>query len=127
MSTLALRNYGLVLPSNYVSIEKDEMEYIDGGFQMKTSTAIYALEAIVAIVTLGFGIGKSIKDFVANYSKVTGKARIVKIVTKFGLAKEIGEKIAGTVLTLLGLSIPVAICHALDFYDKDGFNGYITF
>jgi len=29
--TLALRNYGLVLPKNYVSIEKDEMEYIDGG------------------------------------------------------------------------------------------------
>ena len=24
-------NYGLVLPKNYVSIEKDEMEYIDGG------------------------------------------------------------------------------------------------
>jgi len=24
MSTLAMRNYGLVLPKNYVSIEKDE-------------------------------------------------------------------------------------------------------
>jgi len=28
---LTMRNYGLVLPKNYVSIEKDEMEYIDGG------------------------------------------------------------------------------------------------
>jgi len=33
--TLALRNYGLVLPKNYVSIEKDEMEYIDGGWDIK--------------------------------------------------------------------------------------------
>ena len=30
--TATMRNYGLVLPKNYVSIEKDEMEYIDGGW-----------------------------------------------------------------------------------------------
>jgi len=34
--TLTMRNYGLVLPKNYVSIEKDEMEYIDGGIYSKT-------------------------------------------------------------------------------------------
>lgn len=32
MSTLALRNYGLVLPKNYVSIDEAEMEYINGGW-----------------------------------------------------------------------------------------------
>jgi len=33
--TLTMRNYGLLLPKNYVSIEKDEMEYIDGGQVIK--------------------------------------------------------------------------------------------
>ena len=28
------RNYGLVLPKNYVSIEKDEIEYIGGGIKI---------------------------------------------------------------------------------------------
>ncbi len=31
MSTLAMKNYGLVLPKNYVSINEEEMRYIDGG------------------------------------------------------------------------------------------------
>ncbi len=29
-----MRNYGLVLPKNYVSINETEMEYIDGGLQI---------------------------------------------------------------------------------------------
>ena len=31
MTLTMRRNYGLVLPKNYVYIEKDEMEYFDGG------------------------------------------------------------------------------------------------
>lgn len=32
--TMAMRNYGLVLPKNYVSINETEMEYIDGGVKV---------------------------------------------------------------------------------------------
>jgi len=38
--TLTMRNCGLVLPKNYVSIEKDEVEYIDGGVYIKTISYI---------------------------------------------------------------------------------------
>jgi len=54
--TLALRNYGLVLPKNYVSIEKDEMEYIDGGGTVDIYFSSRAI-AIILTYTISFAVG----------------------------------------------------------------------
>jgi len=48
--TLAMKNYGLVLPKNYVSIEKDEMEYIDGGIAFSRSWIAIGVDLIALAV-----------------------------------------------------------------------------
>ena len=87
--TLTMRNYGLVLPTNYVSIEKDEMEYIDGGATWWQKTLVGA--AIVAagvglVVALSYGqiwLASTImkKTFSAVVKKI-GVKGVVKIVGK---------------------------------------------
>jgi len=55
-------NYGLVLPKNYVSIEKDEMEYIDGGWSItiNRTTVGQALMAVYGLASaFSFFTGKT--------------------------------------------------------------------
>ena len=50
MSTFVLRReYNLQLPNNYVEIDRDEMEYVDGGGSVTLSISVAAL--------IGMGVG----------------------------------------------------------------------
>lgn len=87
MSTLALRNYSLVLPSNYVSIEKDEMEYIDGGkYQTyKGWDAYRELSCMIANTFAWGGVSASlVKACLATAS--TGIGLIIAVACALGFA-----------------------------------------
>lgn len=47
MSAFVLeRKYALQLPTSYVDIDKDEMEYVDGGFYVSNSKILWFLDAL---------------------------------------------------------------------------------
>jgi len=79
--TLTMRNYGLVLPKNYVSIEKDEMEYIDGGgfvgFTIHLPQWLVNLGAWAAAAYVGGNIGFRLLP----YAKTPQTAGVVALVT----------------------------------------------
>ena len=51
MSAFVLnREYALQLPNNYVEIDRDEMEYVDGGFSMPRGAVAFAID-LIAVAT----------------------------------------------------------------------------
>ena len=62
MSTFVLnRNYALQMPSSYVDIDRDEMEYVDGGLSISRNVFRYTVTAtvIAACAFLGGGFAVS--------------------------------------------------------------------
>lgn len=76
MSTLALkREYKLVMPSNYIDIDRNEMEYVDGGATTtQTGTAKY-------LKTLAGGLMASWTSLAGGY----GYGAAVSVATVAGL------------------------------------------
>jgi hypothetical protein len=120
MSTLALRNYGLVLPSNYVSIEKDEMEYIDGG---SVSRALgYLWDAGVLIVGLA-GMASVWAKGVGFFAGLTVKAAVAG--AKFALMTGtfVGPGIVtalAALATLAAIVVPIVGCVASGYLNQIG-------
>jgi len=83
MSAFVLeRKYALQLPHSYVDIDRDEMEYIDGGDTVGDMAALTAALAACAAVFIGYGALSVVKR---NH-----------IASKFG----VGIAIFGTVVVI---------------------------
>ncbi|MDY2632284.1 class IIb bacteriocin, lactobin A/cerein 7B family [Clostridium sp.] len=82
MSTFVLkREYALQLPNNYVEIDRDEMEYVDGG----EITIAAAIAMIGGLIAAGYGtinIGKECGTYVYN----NGGARNGSMMKTFKIA-----------------------------------------
>ena len=79
MSAFALnRNYELILPEGYVSVENEEMEYVDGGGfyisnrNLKNVLAACALNPI-GTTLLAFGYWKAVGFISAKFGLLCGK------------------------------------------------------
>ncbi len=129
MKKLQNKGKNLELPVNYVEVERDEMKTIDGGykFDLSRSTVAYGADVAIAIASFGVGSFKTIKSYLAKKGKTSGTQVIVKIATKAGIAKEIANKFASAMSTVLNFSIGYGIAYLADRFDKTGLNGRVQF
>jgi len=94
--TLAMRNYGLVLPKNYVSIEKDEMEYIDGGGTDWGFCGVITFSISRSVMIAAIGIGATAAAIVClSAASITGGVAVTLI---SGIAALIASVIASGIL-----------------------------
>lgn len=84
--------YAMKYPSNYVVMDNEEMEYLDGGFSISISKSVfkYTVTAVVVAGCIALGGGLSVaglKTVLASYSMKTKLiAALVKGIGKLGIA-----------------------------------------
>jgi len=111
--TLTMRNYGLVLPKNYVSIEKDEMEYIDGGIYLSRITCL----TLASAAGIGCALGKAGIQAISAYLVAKGTTLAAKVIAMASSLGPVGTIIAavGTVIIasqIISFMIPVVVAIA---------------
>lgn len=95
MSTFVLdRRYALQMPNNYVDIDQEEMEYIDGGWA-------WWQKALVATAIAAAGVGLIVA---LSYGQIWLAAKIMKMTFSVAVSK---LKIAG-VATIVGASTGIS-------------------
>jgi len=136
MSTFVLRReFALQMPTNFVDIDMDEMEYIDGGWQVCTvETAGYWIDGAIIALSYAMGLGSAVSAIRAGGAAFAKK---VGIRTARRMAEEAFRKAcwflsAGTIynmvdfaLTVSGASIGGIEASFVDRIDKNRYNGYI--
>ena len=110
MTLTMRRNYGLVLPKNYVSIEKDEMEYIDGGWGVPNWVVGGTINLAISAACGGIGATLTVysKRCLSSASKMIFAKDIKRKLIAKGISSGIAASVAGwipSLLTFLG-----AIC-----------------
>ncbi|MFX0549363.1 hypothetical protein ACOAKC_08500 [Hathewaya histolytica] len=105
MSTLALnRSCKLQMPSSFVDVDVDEMEYVDGGGfyisngTLKSVVLACGLNPITATLT-GLGYWKVVSILTAKFSLLTAKLGSVGGVVGAGLGFVLGGLTAKAVVT----------------------------
>ncbi len=119
----------LVMPSNFVAINNDEMEYVEGGAKSWWNSRGFVAAAIdIAIIVITTGKSlltlSALKAFLkANKNKLLYQVR-GKIVKMFGSAAGylVGSAL-NIALTIGGSSIGGMIAAGIDYADGN-FNGY---
>ena len=98
MSTFVLkREYNLQLPNNYVEIDRDEMEYVDGGFELWQKALV-----ATAIVAAGAGLIVAL-----SYGQIWLAAKIMKFTFAVAVQKLKIGGVATIVAANTGLSAVV--------------------
>ncbi|MFM1514733.1 hypothetical protein ABGF49_05645 [Helcococcus ovis] len=122
----------LVLPQNYVEIEQEEMEYLDGGgvgynWWNNAKNVGTALDVIFSAAGFGVGIYNSyaLKKFLRQNANKAVKMVYSKIVGYAGMT--IGGFVAGIanlVMTAIGTSLGQIMSNVLDRIDGR-YDGYL--
>ena len=98
MSTFVLkREYALQLPNSYVDIDRDEMEYIDGGYAAWQ-------KALVATAIVAAGVGLVVA---LSYGQIWLAAKIMKFTLATAVSKLKIAGVAAIVSYSTGLSATV--------------------
>jgi hypothetical protein len=88
MTELTLAGNGMVMPSNYVEIDREEMTYIEGGVYISNSILKGVICAIAVnplpAVLIGLGVSKFISMMAAGIASIA--ARFAAINTILGVA-----------------------------------------
>jgi hypothetical protein len=123
------KEYNLQLPTNYVDVNSEEMEKIEGGYKFDVSRQNFAYGVDVAIALASFGIGSAmtIKSFLAKKGATSGTQIIVKVATKAGIAKSIANNFGKAMSTVLGFTVGYGIAYLADRFDKSGLNNRVQF
>lgn len=94
MSELALERSGMVMPSRYVEIDREEMTYIEGGYNLDRSWVAFAIDGIAMLTPLGAALAP-IKYLGKTAAIALAKKYAPQIVSAFGsILKAVG--IAGS-------------------------------
>lgn len=143
MSTFALkREYALQMPANYVDVNMNEMEYVDGGASISTGAAGLILNGVLAIITPGiFGMIGSVK--VWNVFKSTIKSvcqnlsraiigslnTLTKAIGGRGLSAAVSAHVTSNLAWVIEGAISLSpggiVATALDYIDGS-FDGRVT-
>ncbi|MHB8126895.1 MAG: hypothetical protein ACYDEJ_14915 [Desulfitobacteriaceae bacterium] len=111
MSTLALNSGGMVLPANYVEIDRDEMTYIEGGgfginvVPVRLAGAIFT--TLIGSIIGGVGVGS-----IAAYVARVGAAQAARIFTR-----SLATKLAAIGCASLAVSLGPIVQTALNYLD----------
>ena len=125
MNTVLKKEYQLEMPSNYVDIEMDEMEYVDGGGWYQSGVYYGVKYGINMAVNslLGGGSIKAVKSVLAKLGTKQLKSAIVSALKKWvgaRVANSLGGTIVSGISGFLSFSIGGAVAEILD--RKDGSN-----
>lgn len=120
MSTFVLKKeYELQLPSSYVDIDREEMEYIDGGINI--SNGVISFAANMAFnAALGGGTIGSVRAVVRALGKQGSINVAKKVLTKWvsvRVANKVAGFLGGQIMSYLSFSVGDFIAKALDRYD----------
>lgn len=131
MSTFVLnRNYELVMPSSYVDIDCEEMEYIDGGVWNSVSNIGRAIDIAIwagGIVTGTIGLVGSVKEILRRNARGLVVQSTKALLTKVGLSAAgfLASSIVSGLTLFLNMSLGGGIAMALDMVDKNRNNGKV--
>lgn len=131
MSTFVLKKeYSLQLPSSYVDIDREEMEYIDGGAWNSVSNIGFAIDALIwagGIVTGTIGIVGSVREILRRNAKglVVQSTRILLQKVGLSAAGFLASNIVAGLELFLNVSLGQGIAMALDRIDKKRYSGAI--
>lgn len=133
MSTMALK-----MPCSYVDIDRDEMEYVDGGASLPNWFVAGAIDTVITFI-----IGGGIKAFAGYASKMANKYGAQRAGLIFAqelkrklAAKAVVWRIAGLVGSIAGAAFTVmmwaaspgtAFANWWDSRDDKSNNGYFDF
>lgn len=125
-------NEALVMPCNYVAMDNDEMEYVDGGAWNSVENIGRALDIAIFVGGLAMGIigiHGSVKTILANNAKGLIVQSTKKLLKQVGISAAgfIANSIVGGLLLFLDLSLGEAIAKLADRFDAVPRNGVIAF
>ena len=125
MSTFVLkREYELAMPTSYVDIDRDEMEYVDGGFYIPTSVISFGVNCFVNGVLGGGAVG-TLRTMVRALGK-QGSINVIKNALRKWVSVQVANKVAGflggQLMGYLTFSVGGFVSTMLDKYDgkQDG-------
>ena len=131
MSAFVLqREYSLQLPNNYVEIDRDEMEYVDGGQWNSVANVGRALDIVIwagGVVTGIVGIVGSVREILRRNARGLVVQATKPLLAKVGLSAAgfAASSIVSGLLLFLDLSLGEAIANVLDRIDKNRYSGAI--
>lgn len=130
MSTMILK-----LPVNYVDIDREEMEYVDGGWTVcSVDTAGSWIDGAIIAASWAMGLGSAVSVLRSGGKALVKKvgARMARSIVQKGVRKALWFLSAGTayavadfVLTVSGSSIGKIAAQCIDSFDRNRYNGYI--
>ncbi|CAM2077110.1 MAG: hypothetical protein NSGCLCUN01_01298 [uncultured Clostridium sp.] len=109
MSTFVLkREYALAMPTSYIDIDRDEMEYVDGGAFVYR----WAVTMTLDVIAMAFGLGAILAPIKYGGKKMAQIAIRNNIGTiKTAVARFIGStSVSLTTNTILNLLLPNLSC-----------------
>lgn len=130
MSTFVLnKGYSLQLPSSYVDIDREEMEYIDGGYtiSLSRSTAATIIDVAAILISAGLSTSASVGKIAAKIGWSNLKTKVATAMLKLGVSKLAANTAVSILTTVTGFSLGSAAAWCLDKTDRSGLNGYIQY
>ncbi len=135
MSTFVLkREYALQLPNSYVEIDRDEMEYVDGGYLIDFNKQWLGWFVDGALVVFG---GAALVGGIATLLRKVGARAVANQLVGVAMATAIyfgvhpnQSRLFSVIYGLIGvigISPGGLIASALDAIDRSGTNGKIQF
>ena len=116
MSTFVLkREYALQLPNNYVEIDRDEMEYVDGGLSIPNwlvaGAVNWTIDAVVGAATGGGAL--ALRSLAKRYGLAAAKTIFSSSLKKRLMAKAISASISYYMCGFVGVAYEI-MCWASD-------------
>lgn len=136
MSAFVLRReYALQLPNSYVEIDRDEMEYVDGGYGIDFSTNWISYTVDISLLFFG---GAKLAEGLAKAALKLGKYQLSVAITYTTMAvtnwlgKNVSyaavlSKVTGVLGIITNYSPGNAIAYVIDSIDATGRNGRVQF
>lgn len=136
MKTCANGACALKLPTNYVLVDDEEMEYLNGGNGWCNSTGFVsaAIDTIIAVVPLiaqantvckaGKTLNRALARIGATKAKMIDATFTLLSRVGFNVSRTVVTGIVTAIWTFAGLSIGVLIAKGIDLVDCNRNNGY---
>ncbi len=118
----------LQLPSNFVDVDREEMEYVDGGAWNSVENIGRALDVAIwvgGVVTGVIGIAGSVREILKRNAKGLVVQATSSLLKKVGLSAAgwVASSIVSGLLLFLDLSLGEAIARVWDRLDTNKNNG----
>lgn len=119
----------LKMPSKFVAMDANEMEYLDGGywFDQSTSTVAKVIDVSVALASFGMLASMKIGQVAAKMGWEWIQKKVKSAIESAGLNATIAASAVNVLATAVDFSVGNGVAWILDGIDKSGRNDRIQF